>query len=99
MANTTTHLLAAGTDEATSPEFEVEVNSPVSLYLVPASGTLNVPGSAMIIIQRKSGTDWFNAEALNGATDPCGVLIGIGTFRAYRPPQSAAVGIDLVRGA
>lgn len=99
MANTVTNLLSAGITESASVQFEVELNAPVSLYLIPASGDSTVPVDSQMVIQRLSGATWINTEYLGGSTVSSAVLVGFGTFRAYRPAQREAVGIDLVQVA
>ena len=89
-----TSLIAAGTTEAESAEFTLAEDESASLYLVPASGKRTVPVQALIRIEYKNAAgEWSHKMDLFG-TNGSGVVTSAGTFRAYRPVQTFAVGIE-----
>lgn len=89
-----TSLIAAGTAEAESDEFTLAEGETASLYLVPSAGKRTTPVQALIRIEYKNAAGaWVSKMDLFG-TNGSGVLDSAGTFRAYRPAQTFAVGIE-----
>lgn len=88
----TNTILAAATTDA-SQEFTVAAGGALDLYLTADTGTEQIPQTAEILIQKKSGSNYVTHFRLN-REQPSVKLSGAGTWRAKRKPQDAAVGLD-----
>lgn len=85
-------VLAAGTTATTSSDFVIAAAGELDLYLT-TTGAENIPDTAVVLIQKKSGSDYVTMFKLSKAY-PSAKLKGVGTWRAKRDLQDFDVGVD-----
>lgn len=86
-------VLAAGTTATTSSDIVIAAGGELDLYLTTTAGSENIPDTAVVLIQKKSGSDYVTMFKLSKAY-PSSKLKGVGTWRVKRGLQDLAVGVD-----
>ena len=89
----TNTVLAAGTTATTSSDVTIAVGGELDVYLTAATGVENLPATASILVQKKSGSDYVTMFTLSKSV-PSAKLKGAGSWRFKRGLQDASVGVD-----
>jgi hypothetical protein len=85
-------LLATGTSNTASADITLTAGQSTALLMMAAAGPA-VPQNCFILIEKKSGSQYFRIGYLT-ADDPCRILECVGTFRVRRENQTTAIGVD-----
>lgn len=89
----TNTLIAVGATAANSSDFTVAVGAELDLYLTTASGVEAIPATAVVLVQKKSGSNYTTMFTLTKA-NPSAKLKGAGTWRGKRGDSDTSYGLD-----
>lgn len=89
----TNTIIAADVTAFTSADVTIAVAGELDVYLTAAASKEEIPATAAILIQKKSGSNYVTMLTLSKAT-PSMKLKGAGTWRFKRAVQDIAVGVD-----
>lgn len=89
----TNTLLAADVTAVNSADVVIAALGELDVYLTAATGRENIPPTAAILVQKKSGANYVTMLVLSKAM-PSAKLKAAGTWRFKRDVQDAAVGVE-----
>jgi hypothetical protein len=89
----TNTLIAAATTANNSADVTIAAAGELDVYLTSAAGREDIPATAAVLVQKKSGANYVTMLVLSKAM-PSAKLKAAGVWRFKRDVQDAAVGVE-----